>query len=512
MKKIIFLILLLSLNCIAQDFSKIKISVGSISKELTAYKKGGLNFISIKEFAEAFNAGYFFNTSNSKAELKFNNYILKVTANNPFLILTKKEDNSSEAIQLPTVAIVLKNQTYIPLEYTAGVLSTCLENEIKYPGGPKETVKIENKKSEVENKKEEMGNITSLKFSSSEKANGTLLTIQSNREIDILNHAIFDDTIIISLPRVKLDLNKNVLSFAKGLAKEIELQNLDNEAIIKISLREDFSTYEVIHNNGDKEILVTLHSKKFEKNNSEVNPKKEKWNFDVIVLDAGHGGQDYGAIGVDGAVEKEINLAIALKLGKLISKNLPDIKVVYTREDDRFIELYQRGKIANENNGKLFISIHCNSTPQKPGPANGFEIYLLRPGKTEDAIAIAERENSVIQYEDDPSRYQKLTDENFILVSMASSSYMKYSERFAELLDKHLSSNIKENSRGVRQAGFYVLVGASMPSVLIETGFISNHDDALYLKSKEGQNEIAQSIFNAIKSFKEYYEKVIENE
>ncbi len=113
---------------------------------------------------------------------------------------------------------------------------------------------------------------------------------------------------------------------------------------------------------------------------------------------------------------------------------MKDVKVVYTRKTDKFVELYKRGQIANENDGKLFISIHCNSTPKKPTNASGFEVYLLRPGRTKEAISIAERENSVIQYEDNPGRYKALTDENFILVSMAQSSYMKYSEKFSDII------------------------------------------------------------------------------
>jgi N-acetylmuramoyl-L-alanine amidase len=208
--------------------------------------------------------------------------------------------------------------------------------------------------------------------------------------------------------------------------------------------------------------------------------------------------------------EKEVTLAVALKLGEIIKKEMPDIKVVYTRKDDSFVDLYKRGKIANENNGKLFISIHCNSTKKKPTDINGTEVYLLRPGRTEEAIEIAEMENSVIEYEDNPQRYEKLTDENFILVSMAHSAYMKYSEKFAELLHKEFDTNLKLKSRGVKQAGFYVLVGASMPSVLVETGFISNKDDAKFLKSSAGQKQLAESIFSAIKTYRSFYEKEID--
>ena len=196
-----------------------------------------------------------------------------------------------------------------------------------------------------------------------------------------------------------------------------------------------------------------------------------------------------------------------MKLGKLIEDNIKDVKVVYTRKTDEAVDLYERGKIANEQDGKLFISIHCNSMPKKPSDVEGFEVYLLRPGRTKEAIDIAERENSVIQYEDNPARYQKLTDENFILVSMAQSAYMKYSEEFSDILNKQMGDELNIDSRGVKQAGFYVLVGASMPSVLIETGYLSNYHDATILKSQKGQEAIAKAIYESVKRFKVQYEK-----
>ena len=136
---------------------------------------------------------------------------------------------------------------------------------------------------------------------------------------------------------------------------------------------------------------------------------------------------------------------------------------------------------------------------------------MLRPGRTQEAIRIAERENGVISYEDNPNRYQKLTDENFILVSMAHSSNMKYSEKFADLLNNHLKQSVSISSRGIKQAGFYVLVGASMPSILFETGYVTNEENSRYMKSKEGVEEIATAMFQAIKSFKLYYSEEIEN-
>ena len=208
--------------------------------------------------------------------------------------------------------------------------------------------------------------------------------------------------------------------------------------------------------------------------------------------------------------EKDVALGIALKLGRMIEANLKDVKVVYTRKTDSFVELYRRGQIANESDGKLFISIHANSLKRKPSQTNGFEVYLLRPGRTEEAIAIAEQENKVIELEEGyENRYEELTEENFILVAMAQSAHMRASEQFADLTQQELEKLTGLQNRGVKQAGFYVLVGAAMPNVLIESGYLSNRSDERYLKSARGQEKIANAIYRAIKRYKEEYEKLL---
>ncbi len=234
-------------------------------------------------------------------------------------------------------------------------------------------------------------------------------------------------------------------------------------------------------------------------------PKKKHPQLDVIVLDAGHGGKDPGAIGTNGYKEKQATLAIVLKLGELIKEELPETEVVYTRKSDKFIELYRRGEIANENKGKLFISIHCNSTPEKPTKAGGTATYILRPGKTDAAITVAARENAVIEFEKNKKRYDALSDIDFILTSMSRSQDVKFSEKFASLVQKELKKSVGFQNNGVEQAGFFVLIGASMPNVLIETAFISNLKEEAFLKSSAGQLKYAKGILEAIKKYKDIY-------
>jgi N-acetylmuramoyl-L-alanine amidase len=231
--------------------------------------------------------------------------------------------------------------------------------------------------------------------------------------------------------------------------------------------------------------------------------EKKKWELDVIVVDPGHGGEDAGALSINGYKEKDIALAIAKKVRDQLKESMPSTRVIMTRTDDTFIELYRRGHIANQYKGKLFISIHCNSMPTKPHPANGCESYILRPGRNSEAVRVAEKENGSIKLEKEQSSYEDLNEEKLIVATMAQAAFVRFSERFSALLQKNVAKNTKMYNRGVNQAGFIVLVGASMPNVLFETGFLSNSADEKILISDAGQNNIAEGIVKAIITYSE---------
>jgi len=234
-------------------------------------------------------------------------------------------------------------------------------------------------------------------------------------------------------------------------------------------------------------------------------PYKRKWSLSTIVIDAGHGGKDPGALGIGEIKEKDITLAVALKLRDEIRRQLPGVKVVMTRDDDRFIELYRRGQIANQADGKLFLSIHCNSMPEKPHPASGFECYILRPGKSADAARVAAAENGAIRFESNKDRYKGMETESAIVASMAQSAFARYSEMLAGAVRRAMRADLSIPDRGVHQAGFYVLVGASMPGALIEIGYLSNEQDARKLADSKGQAAIAKAICNGIRAYEKLY-------
>ena len=229
---------------------------------------------------------------------------------------------------------------------------------------------------------------------------------------------------------------------------------------------------------------------------------KSGYKLRTIVIDAGHGGHDPGCLGSDSR-EKEVALKIALKLGKLIETNCPDVRVIYTRKTDEFIPLIERANIANRAKADLFICIHLNSGPKA---AYGVETFVMGLHKTDDNLNVAKRENASILLEDN---YQKNYDgfdpnspEANIIFSLYQNQFMQQSLSFAAKIQSQFKNNSKRFVRGVKQAGFLVLYKTSMPSVLIENGFLTNENDQRFLISDAGQASMASSIYRAFKSYK----------
>mgnify|MGYP000133573352 FL=1 len=225
----------------------------------------------------------------------------------------------------------------------------------------------------------------------------------------------------------------------------------------------------------------------------------------TVVIDAGHGGHDPGAIGKRGK-EKNINLSVALKLGKLIQNNHSDTKVVYTRSSDVFVPLHRRAEIANEAKADLFISIHTNSIASRSSRVSGTETYTLGLHRTQENLEVAQKENAVILIEDD---YQKQyagfnpnSSESYIIFEFLQDKNMAQSVNFAQLIQQQFRHKARRIDKGVHQAGFLVLRETSMPSVLIELGYITNPNEEAYLLSSNGSSMLAQSIYQAFVNYK----------
>ena len=222
----------------------------------------------------------------------------------------------------------------------------------------------------------------------------------------------------------------------------------------------------------------------------------------TVVLDAGHGGKDPGAVGRF-SYEKDLNLKLALQVGQLIEAQYPDVKVVYTRSTDVFIPLQERADIANKNNADLFISIHANSSEAKD--AKGVETFILGSDRTEANLSVAMRENAVMKLEADYKTTYQGFDPNsidsYIMFELMQNSYMDQSLRFAEQIQKRFVGHLNRKDRGVQQAAFWVLLKTACPSILFEMGFISNPEEERYLNEGASMAQMANALVNAFAAY-----------
>jgi N-acetylmuramoyl-L-alanine amidase len=232
----------------------------------------------------------------------------------------------------------------------------------------------------------------------------------------------------------------------------------------------------------------------------------QKTKIKIITIDAGHGGHDTGC-NYGGAREKDVTLSIALKLGEAIEKIMPDVKVIYTRKTDEFVELHERAGIANRNNADLFISIHCNAN--KKTDVFGTETYSMGLHKSEGNLDVAKRENDVIllekDYKEEYEGFDPNSPEAHIYFSFLQNAYLDQSLKLASLVENNFTK-VNCASRGVKQAGFMVLWRSKMPSILIETGFLSNNADRASLTSDKGQHKIATAIAEGVEEYKKQAE------
>lgn len=230
---------------------------------------------------------------------------------------------------------------------------------------------------------------------------------------------------------------------------------------------------------------------------------EEDYSIKTVVIDAGHGGKDPGTSGRK-VKEKDITLAIALKLGIYIEENIPDVKVIYTRTKDVLPTLNERSDIANRNKADLFISIHVDGWHDSK--VYGTSTFVMGLHKTEQNLELAKKENSVILLEEDYTNkyegFDPTSSESYIIFSLLQNTYLEQSLNFASFVEHEFETKALRKSRGVKQAGFLVLWKTTMPSVLVEAGFLTNPQEEKYLMSTEGQEYIASAIYRAFKSYK----------
>jgi len=240
---------------------------------------------------------------------------------------------------------------------------------------------------------------------------------------------------------------------------------------------------------------------------SGTDPSREsQFRLKTVVIDPGHGGKDPGNLGTGKfkTYEKDVVLAISLKLGKYISENYDDVNVIYTRQKDEFIGLKERADIANKNKADIFICIHANSN--KSSAPYGTNTFVMGLNKTQANLELSKRENASILMEDDYvtkyEGYDPNSPEADIIFSLYQNAYLDQSLEFAAMVQKQFKNRAKRKDRGVKQAGFLVLHQTTMPSILVETGFLTNKEEEKFLNSEDGQDYLASAIYRAFKDYK----------
>ena len=458
--------------------------------KLKKYKVNNITYFDVSDLIAAQQLKSTYYDSKEKLEIQINSSKIFISPNSSFYKI------NSTIFHLTHSTIYKNNKLLIPAVNFFYGLS---KNNIKY-----QIYEIDNRYIYCSSTQYDISN-----FNIVNKNNGILIQLNSKSKFSIQDiatsqsNAGWFNVTILNCELDSIQLKEIPLKYP---VKKIEVVQSEESSQLSFLIDSEIESTDIEIQNNIIDIMLRTA---IDSNANKITEIRKKWLIDTIVLDPGHGGKDPGAIGYNNLKEKTVTLDIAKKLGKMIERKL-GINVIYTRETDVFVPLWKRTKLANQVDGKLFISIHANASAKNKS-VYGFETFLLRTGKIDDAVDVAERENSVIQMEQQTHQYTNFKDENYILASITQNSFMKESEKFAVLVQKHLKNSINSKDRGVKQAGFHVLVGASMPNVLIEVGFLSNKQESKKLEKAKYRKVLANAIFKAIEEFVAINNNIINN-
>jgi N-acetylmuramoyl-L-alanine amidase len=450
---------------------------------------GEVEFVAIADLAEQLDLRTYYSEKARKVILYVGESEVKVTAMNPFVQV------GDRLVQMPLEARLNDDDILVPLPFFLDLIRPLTNGKLtpapKTVSAPRPVHRG--------------ASISSVLLE--EKANGTLIRIATTRSFarKHITTRLSRGWLYLDIYGGRIDGKTMSAARPAGIVRRVSAAQSGSLAQISLQLKQDIDQRKIGISGQNAEILISLPSGEplsadFLKS---LEDERKKWLIDTIVIDAGHGGADPGAIGATGTNEKDITLDIAKRVKKLLENSL-DVRVVMTRESDKKVPLKDRTALANSEQGKLFISIHCNSNRSQK--MTGFTTYILGLAKTEEALESSRRENAVINYEADSSAYAHLKEEGFILNMLAQNSYMRESEELAALVQSEMDDKLSVPNRGVKQAGFYVLIGASMPCILVETAFISNQKEEKLLRADDFQQKVAEAIFGSVKKFKDKYE------
>jgi N-acetylmuramoyl-L-alanine amidase len=462
-------------------------SVKNKKVDLPSMKFDNIEYVTLTGLAGFLECGYAFDLRRGTGIISLKNGDLNFSLFSPYVTVGDKSYNIHHDI------IYYDGGFYAPVEYLIPILDKLIPDDLLYSANKKALGLFP-----------ALYNIIDL--TAQQKLNGLMIELLITEELKFDVVKTNDNWLIITVYRGKVDTARfNGLRTVKAIY-DTRAYQFENSAQVSVRLRpRDFTFVSKLKTNPLR-IQVMVKGEGFADTVLSYipQPDDEMRNnpIDVIVIDPGHGGEDEGAIGPSGMMEKDLNLAISKELAKLLEDS--GYYVILTRDDDRFVPLSDRTKIANEAGADIFISIHANASENKK--ARGFISFFLSDAKTDQARATAALENAAIKFETQERQRDYVSDLDFILLDMVQSEFLKESADLAAMIEQNVQKHSKIGSRGVDQAGFFVLNKAYMPSVLIETAFISNRDDEKLLQNKNIQKSIAGAIAESVTEFKKKYE------
>lgn len=452
----------------------------SIEKEGERYQIesleiGGQLYIELTGLKQIYGGEIFWDPAGKRTLWEYKEHLLEFVLFSPYILLDEEIYNLVLPVEIKQGKIYLPFRTFWPI--------------LEMVESPEKMLSL--------------GIYNILDLKASRKLNGILLEIVLAQSLNCEVFKSENNWLIINFLEGKID----TLYFSDlgipDIIPESKAYQFDNSAQLSLRLFKEFPKYYQSIKEDPLRLQVILEDTT--QGLLDVTGEMEKNPIDVIIIDPGHGGDDFGAVGSKGLREKDVVLDIAFRVEGLFKNSGGEgLKVHLTRTGDYFVPLEQRSLFANQKGGDLFISIHTNSAKRKQ--ASGTEIYFLAQAKNDEARAVAALENSSIRFEYPEGASVDTSELDFILMDMIQTEFLKESSELAQMVHDRMGRNLDIPSRGVDQAGFFVLNKTYMPAVLVETAFISNQKEEKLLNQSAFRQRIAQAIYEGILDFKNKYD------
>lgn len=476
----------------AQAYDKVKVSMGGGYDDIRAFAQEDVAYISLSELVEILGGSLTWETVGHRVDYTDTGFKFEFLLDAPFFRLNDSTYNMTYPAVLSEGQLCVPAVTFLPF------LDRVTSRQITWIERDRE-IKVES----------DYFNVTDLSIQ--RKANGLLIEIYITKPLAYQIFVTEGNWLNVSLRDGLINSSRVLSRRNHAYMYSMKVHQIENNTgQISIRLRRAINNYNHEIKYNPTRIQITIADADFELDTTAKPLLGPDDKIDVIVIDAGHGGQDYGAIGGDGTREKDVVLEIAKKLAKLIRKD-KQFKVVMTRDRDKTVSLEDRAKIANDAGADLFVSIHANASPKRH--VRGWNVFFLAPALNDSARSVEQLENSYFLREsytgtvaDTESDGPTVDPVLSILNEMLMTEFQSESYDFAQMCDRELRKRLKTPSRGIDQAGFFVLNKVFTPSVLIETAFISNPNEEKLLKSGNYQDDVAEGLYQAIKRFKAKYE------